>query len=314
VSSMVIVCEECGARFPHETPRFFGMRKGPAIRCRKCGGTHRCCGTRSLAGPPGSASIEAEPEIEPVAEEESGLRPLRKPHPPRSGSACARRRWKKNRRTHGPSRGWKRSASGRGGARSRRGTESGDGQSGHRKVGIPGWTELFPGLVVTDDGAGAGFLLGRQRGGDRLAETATPGLPVAAARPGSPSSSSSCRASSCWPAAHTSSGHEARTGTAAQRFSSIGIGGYASRRDHRKRRGETGLRCPRHELVLREDIHRGKPVRDPGDGRKRRDRAQSRNPRFKRRCSARTTRRLRTIRSSPPTCRQPRRCAMRIGR
>jgi len=68
---MVIVCEGCGARFRMNFA-LFQDAKGARIRCRKCGGHIDVRQPEASPVPPVSASIEAETEIEPVAEVESG--------------------------------------------------------------------------------------------------------------------------------------------------------------------------------------------------------------------------------------------------
>ena len=70
MSTMVIVCEGCGARFRMNSALFLGA-KGARIRCRKCGGHIDVRQPEASPVPPVSASIEAETEIEPIAEVES---------------------------------------------------------------------------------------------------------------------------------------------------------------------------------------------------------------------------------------------------
>lgn len=71
MSTMVIVCEGCGARFRMNSA-LFQDAKGARIRCRKCGGHIDVRHSEASPVPPVSASIEAETEIEPIAEVESG--------------------------------------------------------------------------------------------------------------------------------------------------------------------------------------------------------------------------------------------------
>ena len=70
MSTMVIVCEGCGARFRMNSA-LFQDAKGARIRCRKCGGHIDVRHPEASPVPPVSASIEAKTEIEPIAEVET---------------------------------------------------------------------------------------------------------------------------------------------------------------------------------------------------------------------------------------------------
>jgi len=75
VSTMVIVCEGCGARFRMNSA-LFQDAKGARIRCRKCGGHIDVLHPEASPVPPVSPSIDAGTEIEHIADVESELEPV----------------------------------------------------------------------------------------------------------------------------------------------------------------------------------------------------------------------------------------------
>jgi len=151
VSSMVIVCEECGARFRMNST-LFRDAKGARIRCRKCGGHIDVRHPEASPVPPVPASIEAEPEIEPVAEEESGPASVAEAAPPPAAEAHVPAEVEEE-PTHARPVPWMETVPPPDAAAPAPAGEPKAAMvhSGHPGRWDPRLEELFPGLVVTDE-------------------------------------------------------------------------------------------------------------------------------------------------------------------